>query len=98
LLSNEWIDLLKIDVEGFEVEVIKGALNLLNRTRHLIVEVIPCTDSKIVEVLTLLRPLGFRLIDKVCRYYRSQENGKLIYCDLFLGKSVYENNCLPCKS
>ncbi len=88
LLSDKWIDLLKIDVEGFEVEVIKGALNLLNRTRHLIVEVIPYTDSKIVEVLNLLRPLGFKLIDKVCRHYRSQEGGESLYCDLFLGKCI----------
>jgi len=80
LLSDEWVDLLKIDVEGLEVEVIKGALNLLKRTRYVIVEVIPSTKSKIHEVLDLLRPLGFRLIDKICRHS--------LYCDLFLSKSM----------
>jgi len=80
LLSDEWVNLLKIDVEGFEVEVIKGASNLLKRTRYVIVEVIPSTKSKILEVLDLLRPLGFKLIDKICRHS--------LYCDLFLGKSM----------
>jgi FkbM family methyltransferase len=80
LLSGERVDLLKIDVEGFEVEVIKGALNLLKRTRHVIVEVFPSTESKMREVLGLLRPIGFKLINKVCRHS--------IYCDLFLSKPI----------
>jgi len=80
LLSDEWVDLLKVDVEGSEVEVIKGSLNLLNRTRYVMVEVIPSTESKMREVLGLLRPLGFKLIDKICR--------QSLYCDLFLGKSM----------
>jgi len=79
LLNNERIDLLKIDVEGVEAEVIKGALDLLKSTRYMIVEVIPSTKSRMLEVLDLLRPLGFKLIDKVCRLS--------LYCDLFLGKS-----------
>lgn len=79
LLNNEWVDLLKIDVEGVEAEVIKGALDLLKRTRYMIVEVIPSTRSRMLEMLDLLRPLGFKLIDKVCR--------QSLYCDLFLGKS-----------
>lgn len=78
--EDEWVDLLKIDVEGFEVDVIKGALNLLKKTRHLIVEVMPSTDSKIDEVLNLLRPIGFKLIDKVCRHS--------LYCDLFLSRCI----------
>jgi len=80
LLGDEWVDLLKIDVEGFEVEVIKGALNLLKRTRHVIVEVIPSTESKILEVLELLKPIGFKLVDKVCRHS--------LYCDLFLSRHI----------
>ncbi|MEM2960848.1 MAG: FkbM family methyltransferase [Candidatus Bathyarchaeia archaeon] len=80
LLGDEWVDLLKIDVEGSELEVIKGALNLLKRTRHVIVEVIPSTESKILKVLKLLRPMGFNLIDKVCRHS--------LYCDLFLSRYI----------
>ncbi|MEM3087838.1 MAG: FkbM family methyltransferase [Candidatus Bathyarchaeia archaeon] len=80
LLDDGWIDLVKIDVEGFEVEVIKGALNLLKRTRHIIVEVIPSTESKINEVMELLTAIGFKLVDKVCRHS--------LYCDLFLNRQI----------
>jgi len=82
LLGDEWIDLLKVDVEGLEVEVLKGASNLLERTRYIIVEVIPNTEAKLLETLNLLRPMGFELIDKVCRLS--------LYCDLFLGKCKQE--------
>jgi FkbM family methyltransferase len=84
LLSDEWVQLLKVDVEGLEVEVIEGALNLLKRTRYVIVEVIPSTESKMREVLNLLRPAGFKLVDKVCRPAGKQ----YYYCDLFLRKST----------
>lgn len=80
LLGDECVGLLKVDVEGSEVEVLKGALDLLKKTRHIIVEVIPSTESKILEVLDLLRPLGFELIDKICR--------ESLYCDLFLRRAV----------
>ena len=78
LLSNQCVDLLKIDVEGVEADVINGALDLLKCTRYLIVEVIPSTKSRLLEVLDLLKPLGFKPIDKVCRLS--------LYCDLLLGK------------
>lgn len=80
LIDNEWVDLLKVDVEGFEIEVLKGALNLLKRTRYIIVEVIPITESKISEIVDLLKPYGFEIIDKVCRLS--------LYCDLFLRKTI----------
>jgi len=82
LLGDEWIDLLKVDVEGLEVEVLKGASNMLEKTRYIIVEVIPSTEAKLLEALNLLRPMGFELIDKVCRFS--------LYCDLFLGKCKQE--------
>jgi FkbM family methyltransferase len=89
LLGDEWVQLLKIDVEGLEVEVIKGALNLLRRTRYIIVEIIPGTESKEREVLDLLRPLGFKLVNKVCRQFElPHKTGMESYCDLFLRKST----------
>ena len=84
-LNNEHVDLLKIDVEGVEAEVIKGALNLLKRTRYVIVEVIPSTKYRMLEMLGLLKPQGFKLIDKICRIARKRPLS--FYCDLFLGKS-----------
>ena len=79
LLDGREIDLLKIDVEELEVEVLKGARGLLKRTRYIIVEVSPITETRMNEVLDLLEPYGFELIDKVCRYS--------LYCDLFLRRS-----------
>jgi FkbM family methyltransferase len=88
LLSDEKVDLLKVDVEGSEVEVIKGAINLLKRTRYVIVEVIPSTESKTLELLDLLRPLGFKLIDKVCREFGCPRAFRESYCNLFLRNSI----------
>lgn len=85
LLINERVDLLKIDVEGVEAEVIKGALDLLKRTRYVIVEVIPSTKFRMREMLDILKLQGFKLIDKVCRIARKRPLS--FYCDLFLGKS-----------
>lgn len=47
------IDLLKIDVEGAEIEVLKGASNTLKKTRNLILEVHPflVDDKKVWEIL-----------------------------------------------
>jgi len=84
LLGDEWVDLLKVDVEGSEVEVIKSASDLLKRTRYIIVEVIPGTKVKIRQMLDLLASLGFVLIDKICR--------QSLYCDLFLRRDVNIDN------
>ena len=39
LSTIESIDLLKIDVEGFELNVLKGAKNILKRTNYLLIEI-----------------------------------------------------------
>lgn len=51
-------DLLKIDVEGFEVEVLKGAEACLKACRHVIME---CHSPKLTEeCLALLQTAGFQ--------------------------------------
>jgi FkbM family methyltransferase len=67
-LGDNWINMLKIDTEGFEVKVLEGASNLLKRTRYIIVEVSPATESKLNNVLSLLGTMGFELIDKECTF------------------------------
>ena len=59
LSTFNYIKLIKIDVEGFELEVLKGATNILKRTHYLMIEV---SHNK-EEVLKLLNLLGFKLID-----------------------------------
>ena len=59
-------DIIKIDVEGFEVEVLNGGLNTLNESKNIIIE----THSKIlqVEVAKILMGLGFHLKNTVRNY------------------------------
>jgi FkbM family methyltransferase len=64
------IDLLKIDVEGFEFEVVKGAVRALELTRALIVEVSLVrrpTDvsNPLVAMLDLLTTNGFHILNVV---------------------------------
>lgn len=51
------IDWLKVDVEGFELEVLKGATGLLHRTKRIIIEITHGNESLAEELL--LRRLGF---------------------------------------
>ena len=64
------VDLLKIDVEGFEFEVLKGAARTLERTRALILETSLVrrssnTGNPLIAMLDLLTSRGFWLIDVV---------------------------------
>ena len=53
-----WPDLLKVDVEGFEVEVLGGAKKCLKRARHVILEF--HSQSLLAECQRLLTEAGFR--------------------------------------
>lgn len=57
------IRLLKIDVEGFEAAVLRGAGAVLARTGHVVLEVLPDEPARAEEVAELLRGHGFRLAD-----------------------------------
>lgn len=70
------VDLIKIDVEGYEMEVIKGAEGTLARTKFLMIELNNNTKkygSSNIEIEKKLQSMGFKLIlehwpDKV--FYR----------------------------
>lgn len=49
------VDIIKIDVEGMEIEVIKGSINIIRRTKP----VIFIESDKIKDVLLLLHPIGY---------------------------------------
>ena len=71
------IDMIKIDVEGYEMEVLKGAQNTLQKVRYLMIELNNNTkkyDSSNIEVEKFISAQGFKLLiehwpDKV--FYRA---------------------------
>jgi len=67
-LGLESIDLVKIDVEGFEFEVLKGATVSLQRTNSIIVEVSLLRHSAtsatpLLEMLQILTSVGFQVVE-----------------------------------
>jgi len=76
-LAYENVDLIKIDVEGYEMEVLKGANNTLAGTQYLMIELNNNTKkygSSNIDVEKHIQGLGFKLLmaywpDKV--FYRT---------------------------
>ena len=55
------VDMVKIHVEGAELEVIRGGKSLLQRARYVVVAVHHIQNSNpITEVIRLFKRLGFR--------------------------------------
>lgn len=62
LKTAEEISFLKIDVEGFELNVLKGASGLLDKTRYIQFEyggTYPDSKIKLEDVFAFLKPFGF---------------------------------------
>lgn len=58
----ERVTLLKIDVEGYEQQVLDGAKESLSRTQHIIFELLPQTEDKVAEdICRTLMQLKFAL-------------------------------------
>lgn len=56
------IDVLKIDVEGMEVELLKGAVQAISRYKPLIY-VEAFENERLREIIKLLAPMGYRVAD-----------------------------------
>jgi FkbM family methyltransferase len=76
---------LKIDVEGFEYQVLEGAATLLGETQFVIAEVWPSPRSKnergIVDIMTLLYASGFELCD-ILAAARPRVQREIMYLDM----------------
>jgi FkbM family methyltransferase len=89
ILGDLWveqslIDLLKIDVQGYELPVLEGAQKVLSRCRHVLIEMSlrPLYEgqSPFEEVVCWLYKHGFRMIDYV-EGTRSHVTGELLQMD-----------------
>jgi FkbM family methyltransferase len=67
LFATQSIDraaLLKIDVEGYELEVLTGAAAILDRVDNIVLEILPGEEpARVREIEKRLRAAGFRLCD-----------------------------------
>ena len=87
------IDILKSDTQGFDLEVIKGANNLLaNRRIHLIyMEITFCDMYKGLpradEIFGFLFDHGFSLVSFYNFYYR---NDLAAWCDVLVDNRAYQ--------
>lgn len=66
--------LLKIDVDGSEIEVLKGCAETLKESEYLIIEATLMNDQFITEIILHMREAGFDLYDIVDLEYRPQAN------------------------
>jgi hypothetical protein len=84
------LDFLKLDVQGYELEVLKGASTLLQHTEFVLMEtsLIPINTGcpLIFEVITFMNSMGFQTMD-FCSQVR-RKDGALWATDLlFINKS-----------
>jgi FkbM family methyltransferase len=68
ITQDKVFDFIKIDVEGFELEVLKGGVNTLSKTRYLLVEMSP--DS---SVINWLEDHNYTLIDILENHFYKKE-------------------------
>jgi FkbM family methyltransferase len=93
IVEDSWperdIDLLKIDVQGYELPVLRGASRTLRRSRFVIVEVSLCVlyhgQAPFEELLLTMYEAGFRVVDYV-EGARSAVSGELLQMDFLYQK------------
>lgn len=66
--------LLKIDVDGSEIEVLKGCVETLKETEYLVIEATLMNGQLITDIILHMRGAGFDLYDIVDLEYRPQAN------------------------
>jgi FkbM family methyltransferase len=66
--SIESIDLMKVDVEGHELQVLQGFSKNITKCKHILLELSPCSlpVETCIEILDILKNAGFFLYDIGC--------------------------------
>ncbi len=82
--------LLKIDVQGFEEEVIKGGLNVIDRSHIIVIEVCYTPlykgEKDFNYIYKLMTGLGFSYKGILLEQYKSVTDGKPLYSDAIFMK------------
>lgn len=65
-IANEKIALIKIDVEGNELLVLKGAQGIINKWHPVLLTEIFRGSNMLKEIAAFLVPLGYKVINKFC--------------------------------
>ena len=75
---------IKIDVQGYELEVLKGAVNILSKIKGMQIELslVPLYKSQLLflDMLVYITNLGFELWD-ISPGFRDRQSGKLLQFD-----------------
>jgi FkbM family methyltransferase len=90
------VDLLKLDVQGHELEVLKGSINLLKSVEFVLLEMtlMPISDHEpiFLEVLQFMDAVGFQLYDISSLIYKPYDKALYQIDGLFVKKdSKYIN-------
>lgn len=90
------IDILKIDTQGYEVEVLKGGLDVLQNVRAIELEVMFSDlypdHSTLGEISSILESCGFILWDiPVLKKYKTKKINRVNYCDIIFVNAKYLN-------
>ena len=91
--SEKGFDLIKMDVQGSELNIIKGALPIIKKTKYLLLELQTFQYNKgapqIEEVISYLHGLNFGFVDLFDLMY---SNNHLIQVDgLFINKDINDS-------
>lgn len=66
--------LLKIDVDGSEIDVLQGSIELLKETEYVIAEATTNNGQRIFDIINFMRDQGFHVYDIVDFMYRPEIN------------------------
>ena len=83
------IDLLKIDVQGAEVKVLTGAVNILNTTRNIVLEISFFdyyeSQSSFLAIEKIISPIGFKMFS-ISEISNNPMNGRTDWVEV-----IYQN-------
>lgn len=94
LFSNRKFDLIKIDTQGYELEVLKGSTQLIKNAKILIIECNIQTENigapHWSEIIKFLQPFGFFVHDIIDERINSQN--KVFQIDCIFMKNIDSHN------